>query len=243
LHGPAFLFAVPQVMSTNSWTRLTQSSRWGSFQACYRLCLVDIRLAPHVAGSDSPPRSHVSWNGSRRADNPDMVLRRVSDATPQAPIRLLESTIPLTGPVALTGLPRFITAEASGCVFGTRTSPLHKSERTARSVASWCGSRLTLSNVWRRTSRQYPSSFPGGLSVLTDRSCSSQLLDGASGLSHFYPVETLDVLWSARYPCRHSIDSIPFKGPTEPPSFSILGSFVRLRRERRIYTSPPQPCQ
>jgi len=40
-----------------------------------------------------------------------------------------------------------------------------------------------------------------------------------------YPVETLDVLWSTRYPCRHGIDSIPLKGPTGPPSLSILGSF------------------
>jgi len=110
-------------MSTDSWTRLTQSSRWGSFQARYRLCLVEARLAPRLAGSDSPPRSHVPWNGSRRADNPDTLLCQVSDASLQAPIRLLESTIPLTGPVALTGPPRFITAEASGCVFGTRTSP------------------------------------------------------------------------------------------------------------------------
>jgi len=209
LHGSAFLFADPNVMSTDSWTRLTQSSRWGSFQARYRLCLVETRLAPRLAGSDSPPRSHVPWNGSRRADNPDTLLCQVSDASLQAPIRLLESTIPLTGPVALTGPPRFITAEASGCVFGTRTSPprmVGENRQVYRLLV-----RFEAHAVERLAPYFTPAPVvvPGDLSVLTDRSCSSQLLDGASGLSLFIPSRDSGraVVYTFPLSARHRFDT------------------------------------
>jgi len=82
LAHPGFILAAPEVVSTRSWTRLAQSSRWDSFQARYRLCLQVggcSSLRPY--GSNSTPRSHASWSGFHVAINPGALtsLRQASD--------------------------------------------------------------------------------------------------------------------------------------------------------------------
>lgn len=186
------------------------------------------QLALRVAGSDRSPRSHVPWNGSRRADNPDTLQCQVSTSSLQAPIRLLESTIPLAGPVVLSGPPRFITAEASEVrlrdthvpsLYGQREPPGLSLPGAVRGSRSRTSGAVLHASTRCRSRRPFRSHGPlllfaapgrcfGTVSFLTQ-----SRLWTCCGL-HVTPVGPV----SKRY---------SFKAPTAPPSLSILGSFVR----------------